>query len=157
MLVNGASINAVAQYFYTISRLQTRFDHSVTVCDRQRNGKLLVTAHAGYPYIHPLLPKKLFLHCHREISLVREVLPDKLLGTDYMRSTQCSQACGKTWPKTSAQASQIAISKAAHLAASTKMENRELEHRLQRIQNAPVNHRQLAQALHTIPTTIFSI
>ena len=40
VLVNGASINAVALYFYvhcnSISRLQTCFRYFVTVCDRQK-------------------------------------------------------------------------------------------------------------------------
>ena len=65
-----------------------------------------------------------------------------------MRSTQCPQACSKTCPKTSSQASEISISKTAHFAASTKMENREFERRIQRRQNAPVNHRQPAKTLH---------
>ena len=64
MLVNGASINAVAQYFYVhcnmISRLQTRFHHSVTVCDRQRSGQPRARTPVEYHYIHPLNPKKSF-------------------------------------------------------------------------------------------------
>ena len=42
MLVNGASIDAVAENFNVnrniISRLQTRFLHAGTVCDRQGRG-----------------------------------------------------------------------------------------------------------------------
>ena len=61
------------------------------------------------------------------------------VGTDYVRSTQ---ACSKTCPKTSSQASEIAISKPAHLAASIiiKMENHGLERCLRKRQNAPVNY-----------------
>ena len=55
----------------------------------------------------------------------------------------------KTCPKTSSPASGIVMSKAAHLAASTKMENRELERQLRRRRNAAVNHQQLVQALWT--------
>ena len=59
MPVNRASKNAVAQYFYvhgtTISRLQTRFNHSVTVWDRQRRGCPRVTT--------PDRKTVLFIHC----------------------------------------------------------------------------------------------
>ena len=96
ILVNGASITPVAQYFYvhsnTISRLQTCFYHSVIVCNRQRSGQPLVTSPAEYRYDHPLHSIKIvsvMLPWYREISLGRDVLLDKLFGTDYVRSTQC--------------------------------------------------------------------
>ena len=58
MLINGASINVVAQQFNvhrnTISRLQTRFHHSGTVCDRNRSGRPRVTTPVQDRYIHLL-------------------------------------------------------------------------------------------------------
>ena len=53
-----------------------------------------------------------------------------------------------TGAKTSSQASEVAISKAAHLASSAKMENREIERRLRRRRKAPVNqHRTSSPSL----------
>ena len=63
MLVNGALMNDIAQFFYvhynTISILQTWFHHFVIVCDSQRSDQPHVTTPAEYRYIHPLHPKKL--------------------------------------------------------------------------------------------------
>ena len=67
MLVNEASINAVALYFCnTISRQQICLHHSVTVSDRQRSGQPRVTTPAEYCYIHPQQPKKSFCNAALE-------------------------------------------------------------------------------------------
>ena len=62
MLVNGTSINAVAQHFYfhcnTISRLQSCFHLSMTVTDHQKSGQPRVTTTVEYRYIHLLHPEK---------------------------------------------------------------------------------------------------
>ena len=101
MLVNGTSINVLAQYFCvhwnTISRLQACFHHSVTVCERQRSGQSRVTTPAEYGHIHPPRPKKSFP------ALALRNVPSKrrITGqTDWL-----PQACSKACPNTSSQAS----------------------------------------------------
>ena len=77
VLVNGASINAVALYFYvhcnSISRLQTCFHYFVTVCDRQK-----VTNHVS----QLLQNNVLSIHCtlrnrFRNAALTSRNIPSK--------------------------------------------------------------------------------
>ena len=128
MLVTGASINAEAQYFYvhchTISRLQTCFHHSVTVCDRQRSGQPRSATPAEYLYIHPLHLRN--IHSKRQTgqtvrNRLREINP-----------VPTGQHCPAVRPVLRSHHRQARLQeyKAAHFAASTKMENRELERRL---------------------------
>ena len=77
MLVNGASINALAQHFYVhcnmISRLHTCFHHSVIICDRQRSGQPRVTTPAEYRYIHKFTLRNRF----RNAALASRNIPSR--------------------------------------------------------------------------------
>ena len=82
MLINGASINVVAQQFNvhrnTISRLQTRFHHSGTVCDRNRSGRPRVTTPVQDRYIHLLHLRNRFRNAElTSTDLPPQISPDK--------------------------------------------------------------------------------
>ena len=79
MLINGASINVVAQQFNvhrnTISRLQTRFHHSGTVCDRNRHvsiilGLFVIVTEAADHVLQLLYKIDIFISCTLEIVSV---------------------------------------------------------------------------------------
>ena len=149
MVVNRASINAVAQYFYVHWNMIFIILWLFAIAKEVANQVSQLLQNIVI-FIHCTLR-----NCFRNVAMALKNIPsmrhllDKLFKTDYVRSTQCPQT------------SEIPLSQAAHLAASTKIKNQELEHGLQRTQNAPVNHRQLAQALHkewySISMAIFRI
>ena len=93
-------------------------------------------------------------YCFRNAALTLRNMPGLRPVT---RQSNWNRLC----PKTSSQASEVAISQVAHLAASTKMEDYELERRLLTRWNAPVNHIQLAKALqggcYAIPMPILGL
>ena len=112
----------------------------------QSSSKTIVSRllHNTVIFIHRILRNRF-----RNAALTSRNIPGmrRITGQTVRNRLHEINTCSKTCPETLSKASKIAISKAAHLAASTETENRELELGLRRRRDAPVNHRQLAQAL----------
>ena len=145
MLVNGSPINAVAQNFNFIAIRFKDCSHVFIIL-----WLFAIAKEVANHVSQRLRNTVIFIHCtlrnrFRNAAMTSRNIPRKRRRTGQSVRNRPSeinpvrQACGKTCHKTSSQSNKIVIDKTAHFATSTKMENGELESRLQRRQTTSRN------------------